>query len=146
MTKINFEFRNKVIEEIPEIKKCLQCGTCTSSCYAEKYIGSYNPRKKILLALYGQKDILSKELWKCSTCNSCNERCPRGVNPYEVLTRLKNIAVRENISPESFPEKADIIIETGFAYPIDDDVNNARKTLGLSEIKQKESLKFIKNG
>ncbi|MBN1502843.1 4Fe-4S dicluster domain-containing protein [Candidatus Woesearchaeota archaeon] len=146
MTRINFEFRKKVLEEIPELKKCFQCGTCVSSCYAEKYIGSYSPRKKILGALYGDKEVLSKELWKCATCNACDERCPQGVNPYEVLTKLKNIAVRENICPESFREKSDIIIETGYAFLIDEKVNNNRKALGLKEIKPKESLRFVKNG
>ena len=96
MNNINFRLRNELIKEIPELLKCFQCGTCVSSCLAERYGKAYSPRKKILAALYGEKQILDKELWRCLTCNNCNERCPQEVNPYDVLVKLKKLNAEFN--------------------------------------------------
>ncbi len=98
MSPINFEYRKQLIAEIPDLLKCFQCGTCTAACQANKYGGAYSPRQKILAAQYGNKSIINEELWRCVTCNSCNERCPQEVNPYEILIKLKNIAYRDGSS------------------------------------------------
>lgn len=145
MLKINTEFRNKILKEIPEIKNCFQCGTCTSSCLVKKYTGKFSPREKILSALEGRKEVLNNELWLCSTCNACNERCPQNVNPYEIIIKLKNIAFREGLieNSEEKTEPAKNVIETGLSLKTSEFTENERKKLGLPETKKIDELKKI---
>jgi heterodisulfide reductase subunit C len=144
MNKINLELRKELIKEIPEILNCFQCGTCVASCPAEKYGEAFSPRRKILAALYGDKKILTEELWKCVTCNSCNERCPQEVNPYEVLIKLKNYAIKHDLVDESLKEQEKLVKQTGFALPITERVNNQREKYGLKKINENKSLKKLK--
>ncbi|MBN2422082.1 4Fe-4S dicluster domain-containing protein [Candidatus Woesearchaeota archaeon] len=144
MTQINFELRNELVKEIPELLKCFQCGTCVSSCLAERYGKAYSPRRKILMALYGQKDMLAKELWRCLTCNNCNERCPQEVNPYDVLVKLKNFAVKKGLVDETILQPEKTVTETGRSLPLNERVNNQRKELGLNELKEIDELKKLK--
>lgn len=148
MADINKELRDKIIQEIPELKKCFQCGTCTSSCPAKIYSGHFSPRELILQCLRGmQEEILDDNLWRCITCNSCNERCPQDVNPYEVIVKLKNIAVREGMVSEerrqAMSQAFDMVIDTGFAYPANELVRKRRQEQGLDEHKD-VSLGFVK--
>ena len=137
MTDINFEIREEIVKEIPEILKCYQCGTCVSSCLAERYGKAYSPRRKILMANYGSKDILAKELWRCVTCNNCNERCPQEVNPYDVLIKLKNYAIKKGlIDEQEYKEIEERVMETGRAMPVTDRTKRIREELGLEELKQ----------
>ncbi|MBU0756520.1 MAG: 4Fe-4S dicluster domain-containing protein [Nanoarchaeota archaeon] len=141
MTEINLELRKELVKEIPELLKCFQCGTCVSSCLAEKYSGSYSPRRKILMACYGQKDIIAKELWRCVTCNSCNERCPQEVNPYDVLIKLKNYALKHGlVEDEALQATEKLVRKTGRAMPVNERTQRMRQELGLEELKPIDDL------
>jgi heterodisulfide reductase subunit C2 len=144
--EINFELRKELVREIPNILKCFQCGTCVSGCPAEKYGKAYSPRRKILAALYGDKGLLSQELWKCTTCNSCNERCPQGVNPFDVIVKLKNYALKNGLAPAELKKPLASVIETGVSMPVTDRTNRIRADLGLPEIKQKKLGELVKDG
>ncbi len=137
---INFGNRQDIIKEIPELQKCFQCGTCVSSCPARIYSGHFSPRGFILECLHGmQSEVLNDNLWHCITCNNCNERCPQDVNPYEVIVKLKNIAIREGlVSKERHDELVKAfnhLVETGSAYPVSELVKKNREELGLAPFK-----------
>jgi len=137
---MNFEARKRIIEEIPELKKCFQCGTCVSSCPAKIYSREFSPRGFILECLHGaQQGILNDNLWKCITCNNCNERCPQDVNPYEVIVKLKNIAIRDKLASEEKVNEAlqafENVKATGIAYPVTELADKKRKELGLKLLK-----------
>jgi len=137
---IDFEKRGIIIKEIPELQKCFQCGTCVSSCPAKIFSGDFSPREFILECLHGlQNNTMNDNLWKCLTCHNCNERCPQDVNPYEVVVKLKNIALREGLTS---PEKREAaisafnhLIETGCAYPVSELTEKRREELGLDKIR-----------
>ncbi|OIO63695.1 hypothetical protein AUJ69_00605 [Candidatus Woesearchaeota archaeon CG1_02_47_18] len=143
---INFKLRKQILEEIPEIKKCFQCGSCTSGCLAAKYLGAFSPREKIIRAATGDKQVLSSELWKCASCNNCNERCPQGVNPFEVLLKLKNIAIRMGLAPEELVSKAREVIEQGYIVELNKMVQENRTELGLPELEPVEENKKLCEG
>lgn len=143
MLNIDFELRNEITKEIPEILRCYQCGTCVSSCTSEKYGKSYSPRRKILAASYGDKVVFTSELWKCVTCNNCNERCPQEVNPYDVLVKLKNYSIRKGFVDEGFSDSEKFIVDTGRILQITDGTQARRKKLGLEEIKTSDELKKL---
>jgi heterodisulfide reductase subunit C len=133
--KIDMKARRELLAEIPEAKKCFQCSTCAASCMVLRYSGDFNPRILIARALCGDADVVaSAELWKCATCAQCDERCPQGVNPFEVLMTLKNIAARKGLAPESRVAAARTIALTGLAFPMSSSVDKRREKLGLEPV------------
>jgi Fe-S oxidoreductase len=74
---------------------CIQCGKCTGGCpIAIKT--SLNPRSLIYqLMLSGNGfDIEGlPELWDCTTCATCSSRCPKQVNPMEIIISLRSAFV-----------------------------------------------------
>ena len=133
--KIDMKVRRELLVEVPEAKKCFQCSTCAASCVVLRYSGGLNPRVLIVRALCGDAEVVaSADLWKCATCAQCDERCPQGVNPFEVLMTLKNIAVRKGLAPESRVAAARAIAETGLAFPMSPSVDSRREKLGLAPV------------
>lgn len=133
--KIDMKARRDLLAEIPEAKRCFQCSTCAASCVVLRYSGGLNPRVLIVRALCGDTEVVaSAELWKCATCAQCDQRCPQGVNPFEVLMTLKNIAARRGLAPESRVAAARMIAETGLAFPMSPSVDQRRARLGLESV------------
>ncbi|MBR4227319.1 MAG: 4Fe-4S dicluster domain-containing protein, partial [Candidatus Methanomethylophilaceae archaeon] len=73
-----------------EVKMCFQCGTCTAGCPSGRQT-SYRVRKLMRMAQLGLKDqiVNSEELWQCSTCYTCVERCPRQVPIVDIVIALR---------------------------------------------------------
>ncbi|NOZ76545.1 MAG: 4Fe-4S dicluster domain-containing protein [Euryarchaeota archaeon] len=95
------------------ITRCYQCGTCVGSCPGGMST-PYRTRKVIQKALMGRKEevLESREIWYCTTCFTCYERCPRGVDPTEVIIAIRNVAVKEGIVPENFKKSARNLLAT----------------------------------
>ena len=70
-----------------ECAACYQCGTCTSACPSghELYRG---PAALVRLVLAGDIDavIKSDDLWRCTECGSCTERCRMEIDVAAVLS------------------------------------------------------------
>ncbi len=89
------------VAEAPQggaIATCIQCGTCSSSCPVEAYEPSLNVRRLIARVKLGLRaDVLSDAaLWTCARCFACVARCPKGVQPGEIVEALRSIALRED--------------------------------------------------
>jgi len=75
-----------------ELFACIQCGKCTGGCpMAIKT--KLNPRTLIyrLLVAGNGFDLEGRdELWDCTTCSTCSSRCPKQVNPMEIVIALRS--------------------------------------------------------
>ncbi len=136
------DFASEVKQEpgAEHINYCFQCGTCTAGCPVAEINPDYNPRQIIHKALLGLKDDLLKNetIWLCSMCYTCEERCPQDVRLTEVITALKNLAVKHGHVPAGFKKQAELVYEYGRVYEITDFDNKRRaKRLGLPEISQR---------
>jgi len=82
------------------IAKCLSCGTCSSTCQVFSVNPAYNPRKLIQKAVLGLRDevLRSEMIWICARCNSCIEKCPKGIKPGDIIMALRHIALREGVT------------------------------------------------
>lgn len=138
------DFINEVIEQGSRIfpkddmitlRACIQCGTCTGSCPSGRRT-AWRTRQIFLKAITGlRKDALSSEdLWNCTTCYTCQERCPRKVKTTDIVRALRNLAVREGYMRQDHVRVCQLVFRHGHAVPINDDVKAIRKRLGLSEI------------
>lgn len=87
-----------------EIDRCIQCGTCSSSCPMASYM-DYSPRKIIAMVKYGFKDEVLRSFtpWLCASCYSCQVRCPSNITITDIMYTLKRKAIEANVYPSKFP-------------------------------------------
>ena len=116
-------------------KMCFQCGTCTAGCPSGKNT-AYRTRKLMRMAQLGLKDMIinSEDLWQCTTCYTCEERCPRGVPIVDVVIALRNIAVANGKMYDAHKKTADNLVKFGHTVSINDKVKAQRAELGLPEV------------
>ncbi|HUT77903.1 MAG TPA: (Fe-S)-binding protein, partial [Polyangia bacterium] len=86
----------EVIQEIEEAggaihRLCFQCGTCDVVCPWNRVRG-FSIRKVIREATFGLTEIESEDIWRCTTCGNCVQRCPRGVEQIELGVALRRLA------------------------------------------------------
>ena len=112
-----------------ETLTCFQCGTCTGSCPSGRYT-SLNVRRIIKDSL--KRDISDEpELWMCTTCYNCQERCPRGIKITDAILTLRSEAVKKGKVFAAHRVVCRFLIETGHAVPIDDLHLSIREKIGL---------------
>lgn len=87
---------------------CYQCGICDVVCPWNK-VRSFSMRRLVRQATFGLTEIESEDLWRCTTCGNCPQRCPRGVNQIEIGVSLRRIATEYGV----FPDSATPIITVG---------------------------------
>jgi heterodisulfide reductase subunit C len=117
------------------INKCIQCGNCSSSCPSGKFT-AYRTRMVIRKAVVGYRDAVlkSEDIWLCTTCYTCFERCPRDIDVVKIIMAIRNIAVREGYILEPHKRVIMNLLKTGHAVPIDLANKQRRKERGLPEI------------
>jgi Fe-S oxidoreductase len=79
-------------------KYCYQCGMCDTVCPWNR-VTKFSMRKLIREATFGLTEIESEELWRCTTCGRCPQRCPRGVKQIESGVALRRIATEYGVFP-----------------------------------------------
>ncbi len=95
---------------------CFTCRTCSSLCTSGK-VNVLNIAKIVRqIALGLKEDVLgSKEIWTCATCMKCQEFCPQGVNPLDMIYFLQNKAVESGMPtiPIAYIEMVKSIVRIG---------------------------------
>ena len=106
---------------LEKIRACINCGTCTGSCPSGRRT-AIRTRSVIRKALTGDESVLSDiDIWLCSTCYYCYERCPRDIPVTDMIIKLRNIAVEEGyILDTHFTLASDIFYATGHGVPAND--------------------------
>ena len=133
MATPNIEFAKEMADSGCEgAKLCFQCGTCTASCPSGRYT-SYRIRKIIRQTQLGLKEeiLSSKDLWDCTTCYACEERCPREVPIVDIIINLRNMAVAQGHMFDAHKKTAEALYEGGHTVSFNDKVKAQREELGL---------------
>jgi heterodisulfide reductase subunit C len=112
---------------------CYQCGTCTGSCPSAPR-SSYRIRKFMRRAVLGleNESLTDPDLWLCTTCYSCSDRCPRDILPTDVIMAMRNLAFKRDIVPVNFLKTVTAIYASGHGVPNNDVNRAAREKIGLS--------------
>lgn len=129
----------KDLEKLPggeDLRYCYQCGVCISSCPIARYLSEYKPAQIVRMAVYGLKDELfaSRNIWLCSTCYACLERCPEGVRPADIIRAIANLAFKEGIVHIAFKESATNILKTGKMFEVPEIRKKKREKVGLPKL------------
>jgi heterodisulfide reductase subunit C len=137
---LDSQFKYEILNEPggENFLRCMQCGTCTASCPVKTIDPDYNCRRIIRMALIGDKEqvLKSKFIWMCSTCYSCYERCPQDVKITDLMTALKNIAVKHGHIHPNIKELITLLEKFGGLTEVSDFENRMREKFGLPKINQ----------
>jgi len=82
---------------------CIQCGKCTGGCPVSLKT-ALNIRDliyRLLVSSNGFELDGFEELWDCTTCNTCTDRCPKEVDPMEVMVGLRSVVVEGGRIPNT---------------------------------------------
>ena len=94
------------------VRKCMRCGKCSGTCPSYDEM-EYHPHQFVYMVESGDIEPLlnSESLYKCLSCFACVERCPRGVEPAQVVEAVRLAAVRQkgnnHLKAENVPELLD---------------------------------------
>jgi Fe-S oxidoreductase len=106
----------------PEL--CILCGDCLVNCMFNEYTRQEAIAERELLMAGKWAPILHN----CASCHACNERCPQGANPWDLVGRLQGVygevdtgnvwgerarsvdEARPRVLAAPAPEPADIVI------------------------------------
>lgn len=138
LDKSDFSLIDDVLDQ-PEgetIFNCFSCSTCVAGCPVRRVTDRYNPREIIRMILTGQRDELLNcdSIWLCSTCYTCQERCPQGVHIPELMMALRNIASQAGLEPAGYKKQKELILELGRLYEVDDFDNKKRRKAELPPV------------
>jgi len=78
------------------VLKCMRCGKCSATCPSYDEM-EYHPHEFVYMVEKGNIEPLmeSKSLYKCLSCFACVERCPRGVEPANVIEAVRLMKIRQ---------------------------------------------------
>lgn len=111
----------------------MQCGVCSGSCPSGRHT-SLNIRKIVRNATKNTDVLRDEQLWMCTTCYNCQERCPRNIDIVDSVLAIRTLAVREGIMLEEHRNVGKLLVEYGHAVPIDENNKVKRTKLGLEEL------------
>jgi heterodisulfide reductase subunit C len=114
--------------------RCSSCGLCVGDCPAARFSDDFNPRQIVIKAFRGlHGSLIDKDspIWKCTTCYTCQERCPSGVKPVDVIIELRNSCFKLGRASEQVPRIYEMVRRTGMAGILTDTVIRRREDLGL---------------
>jgi Fe-S oxidoreductase len=91
----------EVLEEIREsggdtYRLCFQCGKCDVVCPWNQ-VRDFSIRKIIREASFGLTEIENEDIWRCTTCGNCPDKCPRGVQQIDLGIALRRLATQYDV-------------------------------------------------
>ncbi len=97
-----------------ELFGCLQCGKCTAGCPATMR-GPLNIRKLVREVMLGRNlgEAEWQKLWDCTTCLVCSLRCPRGIEPHELIIGIRGGLIEEGHVPVTVRDALEGVFKHG---------------------------------
>ena len=130
------EFTAEFIDAgLETVKHCFQCGTCSGGCPSGRRT-PYKVRQIVRKCLLGLKEevITDEALWMCTTCYTCQERCPRSVTIVSIIKKARNIAAHAGYMAKPHKMTGVFVMNTGHGVPINDATKALIAKIGLAEV------------
>src|SRR3989339_1664225 len=125
-------------------KRCFQCGLCDTVCPWNR-VRSFSMRKLVRQATFGMTEIESEDIWRCTTCGRCPQRCPRDVKQIDSGIALRRIATEYGVFPTSVkPIRTIGASLVGEGNPLNEErKNRAKWAEGLSVKQFAEGMEIL---
>ena len=125
-------------------KRCFQCGLCDTVCPWNR-VRDFSMRKIVREATFGLTEIESEDIWRCTTCGRCPQRCPRDVKQIDSGVALRKIATAYQVFPPSVkPVRTASASLVGEGNPLSEErKNRANWAQGLSVKTFTEETEFL---
>jgi heterodisulfide reductase subunit C len=136
MDDIDKEFTQKFVDAgIETVDHCFQCGTCGGGCPSGRRT-PYRVRQIVRKCLLGLREevVSDPALWMCTTCYTCQERCPRSVKIVDIIKMARNEAAKAGYMADAHKATGSYVIKFGHGVPINDKTKDLRKAIGLDEL------------
>ena len=136
MDDIDKEFTQKFVDVgIETVDHCFQCGTCGGGCPSGRRT-PYRVRQIVRKCLLGLREevVSDPALWMCTTCYTCQERCPRSVKIVDIIKMARNEAAKAGYMADAHKATGSFVIKFGHGVPINDKTKELRKAIGLDEL------------
>jgi Fe-S oxidoreductase len=129
-----------------DFKFCYHCGKCETVCPWNR-VSKYFVRKLNHQAQLGVVPFESEDIWKCVSCRSCVQRCPRGVNTIDIVRAMRRIMVPDGVVPASIPNLRGIMTSiASVGNPWGQEPNdraNWAKDLGIKEFDENTEILYF---
>jgi heterodisulfide reductase subunit C len=113
------------------LTSCFQCSKCSAGCPVSDKV-NIQIHEVMRMLLFGLEEVLQTDMiWLCTTCYTCQERCPQTIEITDILFGLKNIAYKKGIAPPGYVAAAQSLYDTGRLYP---PTEWEREDLGLDDV------------
>ena len=106
-TPIKADLAQRVLSEVGQnVYLCYQCVKCTSGCPVAEFF-DWQPNQIMRALQLGDADIAlrSETPWLCASCQTCNTRCPQGLDVAAIMEFLTREALAQGLKP-AVPEVA----------------------------------------
>lgn len=117
-----------------KIYYCLDCGKCTACCQVARTNCGYSPRilaQKIILERERKWKEVFDDIWLCTTCYECYEKCPQNVHITDMILELRNMSLDEGLLLEEIRNKFETLQKEGRLAPITKITEKQRSKLNL---------------
>ena len=95
------------VKALHDAEKCIMCGACFAACpiaaLNPNYIGPHALQKQYMrvadprdTATAERLDLVEAQagIYGCRTVGSCIDDCPKGLNPTQTISTLRNLALK----------------------------------------------------
>ena len=87
--------------------------------------------------------LRAPHLWYCTTCRTCEDRCPQKVPFFRILNVLKNMAAEEGCAPPAWIEQTKQVMRSGRVFP---EENSKDHPLMKRMLEASEIARFARDG
>ncbi|MDY6965955.1 MAG: (Fe-S)-binding protein [Halobacteriota archaeon] len=98
-----------------ELFGCIQCGKCTGGCPVSLK-SDLNSRRLVRKGLLSENEEVLGDIeyiWDCTTCSTCTLRCPKGIEPSEVIIGMRTLLIEDANVPNTIQEALESTYKDG---------------------------------
>jgi heterodisulfide reductase subunit C len=114
------------------VDACIHCGRCTASCPAALPSGL---RARAVVRAVQDGDMAAlldrDDIWHCTTCFCCQDRCPKGVLVTQAILWLRAEVARRGRYPAAHATALAELLRGGNVFPLAPEVVAVRSQLSL---------------
>ena len=114
-----------------DLSACFQCAKCSAGCPVSDKV-NIQIHEVMRMLLFGLDEVLDTDMiWLCTTCYTCQERCPQGIDITDILFGLKNLGFKQGKVPQGYVTSRQGLFDTGRLYA---PTEWEREDLGLDDV------------